>query len=77
MCIGFFIFKFIIMIFVLFSVGCLVIVMKWVWESQEIKHDKGILANEWVIATSFLLVAVAIPFILLMTYKVVEMTFTF
>lgn len=51
--------------------------MKWAWESKELKHDKGILANGWVIATSFLLVAVAIPIILLMTYKVVEMTFTF
>ena len=74
---AFFIFKLVIMLMVLFSVTCLGIIMKWAWESQQFKHDKGVLASNGVIAVSLSVVAVAIPFLLLFVYKVVEMTFTF
>lgn len=74
---AFFIFKFVIMSFVLFGVTCLGIIMKWAWESQQFKHDKGVLASDVLIAVSLSMVAVAIPLLLLFTYKVIEMTFTF
>ncbi|PHK50777.1 hypothetical protein [Staphylococcus edaphicus] len=74
---GFFIFKFIIMLMVLGSIGCLGIIMKWAWESKRMKHDKGILSKDGTIAIAFGVSAAAIPFVLLFTYKIIEMTFTF
>lgn len=73
----FFIFKFIIMVAVLLSIGCLGVVIKWAWESKRLKHDKGILSKDGTIAIAFGVSAAAIPFIFSFAYKIIEMTFTF
>lgn len=74
---AFFIFKFIITVIVLFSIGCLGIVIKWAWESKRLKHDKGVLSKDGTIAIAFGMSAAAIPFIFFFAYKLIEMTFTF
>lgn len=74
---AYFIFKFVMMLLVLIGVGSLGIVIKWPLESKNMKHDKGILSKDGTIAIAFGVSAAAIPFVLLFTYKVIEMTFTF
>ena len=73
----FFIFKFIIMIAVLLSIGCLGAVVKWAWKSKRLKHDKGILSKDGTIAIAFGVSVATLPFLLLFVYKIIEMTFTF